>query len=107
MIARRLLCMLLAVVFALATVPLTVAGDTPPPGMDDRNIHPWDNNDGHGSGGPAEVVTRPVIFWFGQTAQVFWVTFARAERPAAKAATAKQTKLRNAPRLTESQAFGR
>jgi hypothetical protein len=39
MIARKLMCLALAVIFVFAAVPVTVAGDTPPPGTDDHNIH--------------------------------------------------------------------
>jgi hypothetical protein len=67
MIARKLTCLFLAVVFALAMVVPATAGDTPPPGSDDKNVHPWDNNDGFGArGGPLEVYSRPIIiFAFG------------------------------------------
>ena len=109
MIARKLVCLLLAAIFALATVPVTLAGDTPPPGIDDHSIHPWDNNDGYGAtGGPAEVSTRPVIFfWFGQTGQVFWVTLQRVERSAEKNTASRTLTRQNRNRSTESQAFGR
>lgn len=108
MIARKLLCLLMAVVFVFATVPLTLAGDTPPPANDDQNIHPWDNNDGHAAGGHSEVVVRPgILFGFGPAGQLFWVNIARVESSAPTATAAKQPVTRSANRSAKSKAVGR
>lgn len=108
MIARKLMCLVLAVTFLLVAVPVTMAGDTPPPGTDDHSIHPWDNNDGHASGGPVEVVTRPwSFFWFGSTGQLFWVTFNRSaptETPQTRVITRS---VRSEKNSAEFKAFGR
>jgi hypothetical protein len=108
MIARKLLCLLMALVFVLATAPLTLAGDTPPPANDDHNIHPWDNNDGHAAGGHAEVIVRPgILFGFGPAGQLFWVHIARVGSSASTAAAAKPSVTRSANRLAKSRAVGR
>jgi len=108
MIARKLLCLLLALVFAFATFPPALAGDTPPPDKDDHSIHPWDNNDGHAASGPSNVIVLPGIFFgFGPSGQLFWVSITRVQSSPQRATSVRQLERRNTDRATVPKPAGR
>ena len=109
MIARKLICLLMAFVFALAVSVPALAGDTPPPGTDDYSIHPWDTSDGLGAGGGhtevySHFIVVPVFCHFPST---FLFLVSKADSRPSPSVTSTETPERRPLRAASTRTFRR